>query len=449
MASDWSTLRETLLTASGKRGLERALREAIRSGRLAAGLRLPSTRDLAAQLNVARGTVTSAYDQLAAEGYLVVQRGSGTRVAPLAPEEPVAAEQPTFRYHLGPGMPSLASFPRQAWASALRGAVTGLPDVDLGYADPMGFPALRQELAAYLGRVRAVSATAEDVVITHGTFDGIGLLASSLKGPVAIEDPGGPDQAEMLAMHALDYVAIPVDEDGIRVDLLAQTACRTVIVTAAHQFPMGVALHPQRRRALVEWAIANDGIIIEDDYDAEYRYDRPSVGALQALCPNRVVYVGTLSKTLAPAIRLGWMVVPAALRQDLPDRRWHATRSCGTFEQAAFATLLRNGAYDRHLRRTRLLYRERRDALLRALRRYVPGWGVVGIDAGLHVVVLLPPGITEDVVGLLAAQRIQVSGLSEFAHRDDLAPGLVLGFGAMSPAQLDEAIAAVAQAVKS
>jgi GntR family transcriptional regulator / MocR family aminotransferase len=458
MDGEWTTLRELLLPAAsatvrGKHGrtVESALRTAIRDGQLAAGARLPSSRDLARQLEVARGTVTAAYGQLVAEGYLTSQHGSGTRVAddlgctPASPAADPAVDR-RWRFDLRPGLPALSAFPRAEWIAASRAALAELPDEALGYPDPAGHLDLRTELASYLGRVRAVSVTAADIVITHGAAEAMTLLGAVLADhghtTIALEDPGHSGQSDLLHANGLRPVAVPADCDGIRVDELAATPCRAVVVTAAHQFPLGSALHPDRRHALLAWARERDGLVIEDDYDAEHRYDRPALRAMQAMDPSRVAYLGSVSKTLAPALRLGWLVPPSSLRAEVVRRKLLIDLGCSPLPQAALARLLRTGGYDRHLRRTRALYRRRRDALLTALAEKLPSWQPIGIAAGLHVLVRLPDGTDDSLVSKQFAERgIYAPALAEYTRgRGAPYPGLVLGYAALSPDRLRSAV---------
>jgi GntR family transcriptional regulator/MocR family aminotransferase len=457
MEKNWSTFRELLLpTAVGPRGLERALREAIRSGHLPAGVRLPSSRDLAVQLGVARGTVTAAYDQLAAEGYLAARRGSGTRVAlaSVTSSSAVAAPVPPVRwdYDLRSGIPALGAFPRAAWISACRIGLDSLSDHELGYPEASGLPALRKELAGYLARVRAMIARPDDLVITHGSAEALVLLVRSLREAghteIAVEDPSYPGQLELIVEHGLRPVPVRVDDEGLRVTDLERTNCRAVVVTSAHQYPLGVVLSPHRRRALVQWAQTVDGLIIEDDYDAEHRYDRPAFGALQALAPERVAYLGTASKTLAPALRLGWLVLAGPRRAQIVESKRLYDRGSGVLEQAGFAELLRSGGYDRHLRKTRRLYRQRRDALLTELAARFPDWQPVGIAAGLHVVLRLPEGLNDrELAERLADKGIRLASLSAYAMTTALYPGLVIGYGNVGADRLRAAAAAIASAL--
>ncbi|ASO18436.1 GntR family transcriptional regulator/MocR family aminotransferase [Actinoalloteichus hoggarensis] len=460
MPADWTTLRELLLPEMSEatrgrreRTLTEALRNGIRVGRLAARTRLPSSRDLAAQLRLARGTVTSAYAQLVAEGYLIAVRGSGTSVAEIVdrraePRAAVDPQAPPGAWDLRPGLPALAAFPRTAWVSAVRAGLAELPDADLGYPDPVGLHALRAELAAYLGRVRSVHADPAEVIVTRGAAEGFSLMGACLAGrghrEIAVENPGHPGQPRLFAEVGLSAVPIPVDEDGLRVDLLAETTARAVLVTPAHQFPLGVALAPHRRLALVEWARRVNGLILEDDYDAEHRYDRAAIGAMRSLAPDHVAYLGSVSKTLAPALRLGWLVPPPDVRAEVARVKLLRDLGSSTIDQAALARLLRDGGYDRHLRRTRRLNRHRRDALVDALTRCLPDWRVIGVAAGLHLVAGLPDGVDDtELSEALARAGVTVPPLTDYLRDPTRAApfaGLVLGYAGLTPDRLRAAV---------
>jgi GntR family transcriptional regulator/MocR family aminotransferase len=372
--------------------LEDGLRDAVRSGRLPAGAALPSSRALARDLGVSRRLVVEAFAQLAAEGYLVTRQGAGTFVAETAAAAPapVPAPQPRPpRYDFFPGAPDLSAFPRAAWARAVRDVLRQTPDHALSYGDPRGAPALRNALAGYLVRARGVVAQPERIVVTSGAAQALSILAAVLvrRGTprIAVEDPSLPEHSVVLARRGADVVPVAVDDEGIRVDALARTGAAAVVVTAAHQMPLGVALSVDRRAALLGWG----GLVVEDDYDAEFRYDRAPLAALQGLAPEQVAYLGSASKTLAPGLRLGWLVLPADWVRDVATEKRFSDMGTDILGQLAFARLIETGAYDRHVRVLRRRHRLRRDAMVAALERHLPGAEVLGIAAGLHANVLL------------------------------------------------------------
>ena len=347
---------------------------------------MPSTRDLARQLGVSRRVVVDAYAQLAAEGYLSLRQGARPRVSQATALARVAspptvpptdtAEAPRVRFDFRPSVPDVSTFPRAAWLRSLRTALATATDADLGYGDPRGVDALRSALADYLGRVRGVVADPEHIIITNGYTQGLGLVCHALATAgatrLALEDPSNPDDGLVAARAGLRAVPIGVDAAGTRVDRLEQADVDAVVLTPSHQHPTGVVLAGERRTALLAWLRDRDAIAIEDDYDAEYRYDRAAVGALQGLDPDRVVYAGSASKTLAPALRIGWLVVPPALLKAVSHEKLLADRGTARIEQHAFADFLTRGELDRHLRRMRARYRARRDALVQALARRSP-----------------------------------------------------------------------------
>jgi GntR family transcriptional regulator/MocR family aminotransferase len=434
--------------------LEEQLREAVRSGRLAAGARLPSTRALARDLEVSRGVVVDAYTQLAAEGYLVARHGAPTRVSeaaarPTDSRRPLTEERPP-RFDFRPGGPDVSLFPRQSWAASLRRGLRDAPHARLDYGDPRGAPELRGALAAYLGRVRGVACDPGCVIVTSGMAQGMVLVGRTLlaRGArrVGVEDPGSGPGRDQLSATGLEPRPIPVDGHGLRADPLAEADVDLVLVTPAHQFPTGVVLAPERRAALLDWA-GRGGLVMEDDYDAEYRYDRPPVGAVQGLAPERVVHAGSVSKTLAPALRLGWLVVPEPLVAELARAKAQDDLGTPVIEQLALADFLERGELDRHLRRTRSIYRRRRDALIASLARHVPSVRVSGIAAGLHLVAHLPTGVEEpSVVEGARARGVGLQGLGE--HR--LLPGppaLLLGYGRIAEPAIEPGVRALAAAL--
>jgi GntR family transcriptional regulator / MocR family aminotransferase len=438
--------------------IERALRDAIRDGRLLPGVALPSTRALARELGVSRGVVTEAYSQLVAEGYLVARQGAPTRVAEAAAPSPPATRA-TRRpspppYDLLPGRPDLAAFPREQWLAATRRALRRMPDAALGYPDPHGAPELRDALSSYLGRARAVAPDPERTVVCSGVTQGIVLLARVLREwgerAIAVEDPGFHLHRWALERAGLQPVGVPVDGEGLDVEALAATGARSVLVTPAHQMPAGVVLSPERRAALLAWAEAVDGVVIEDDYDAEYRFDRGPVGALQGLAPERVVYAGSASKSFAHGLRLGWLVLPERLAVPVAFERLAADGGGPVVEQLALADLIERGDLDRHLRRTRREYRRRRSALLAALSEHLPEAEVTGVAAGLHALVLLPDGVDEEALLQRAgAAGIAVQGLTSLRVATTGRPGLVLGYAHLPPPAIARAVAALAATARS
>ncbi|MFD3498618.1 PLP-dependent aminotransferase family protein [Streptomyces sp. NPDC058676] len=420
-----------LHVGEGRRaGLERALRDAVRDGRLAPGARLPATRRLAGELGISRGTVKAAYDQLVAEGYLTARQGSGTRVASLpaadaeTPEAAARARVP--RLDLRPGSPDVGTFPAAAWLRALRRAIATAPSRAYDYGDPRGRIELRTALSGYLGRARGVIAPPERIVVTSGYVQGLSLLTRVLEGgTVAMEDPGLPFHREVVRRGGGRVVPVRVDERGALVEDLGEASA--VVVTPAHQYPTGVTLHPERRRALTDWARARGGLIVEDDYDGEFRYDRQPVGALQGMASGHVAYLGTASKTLGPALRLGWMVLPPDLVDAVADAKLHSDHHTESIGQLALAELIESHAYDRHVRACRLRYRRRRDQLLDRLgaRRRVRG-----IAAGLHALV----DVDDEAAALARAEAegLAVGHLGEHWHTPGVegrTQGLVVGYG--------------------
>ncbi|MCT9932689.1 PLP-dependent aminotransferase family protein [Planotetraspora sp. A-T 1434] len=464
----------------------RELRDAIRSGRLALGTRLPPSRDLAKDLGLSRGAVVEAYEQLVAEGFLAARTGAGTYVAagprtggpsagggggvaaaaatspvtfpatsPMtsAMTSPVTAPVTwglSERDRDRPTSPDLGAFPRQAWMAAVRHVLTTLPNDALDYGDPGGVPDLREELAPYLRRVRAADAAPEHLVVVTGVAQGLSLTIQALAASrgrgivLAVEDPTSPHQLPLLQRAGAGLVRVPVDEEGIVVERLAETKADAVLLTPAHQYPTGVVLSPRRRAEVMAWAAGTGAIVLEDDYDAEFRFDRDPVGCLQGLAPDRVVLVGSVSKSLAPGMRLGWVVAPPHIATSVRLARAELDLGSPVIDQYALAHLIRTGRYDRHLRRMRREYRARRDALVSALAEHLPAIAVQGVSAGLHLYARLPEGWDE--VALAAAAR--AAGLAAEAvvpaHRR---PGLVIGFARVPPHRITRAVRDLADGV--
>jgi GntR family transcriptional regulator/MocR family aminotransferase len=433
--------------------LENQLREAIRGGRLAARERLPSSRELARELGVSRGLVLESYSQLQAEGYLTSRGGSATRVADAAqePPPPVKPVPPARRYavEFRPGTPDLTSFPRRDWAWAMRDVLRRAPADAFGYPDIRGSRDLREVLGAYLRRVRGAVADPERIVVCGGFAQGFNLVCRALARAgvdrMAFEDPGYGDQRAIAAHAGLETAPVALDEGGMTIDGLARTGARAVLLTPAHQSPTGVVLAPDRRQALIEWAIEHDATILEDDYDAEFRYDREPVGAMQGLAPDRVAYLGTVSKSLAPALRLGWIVCPATLAEAVAEEKWSDDHGSPMLDQLVLARLIESGRFDKHLRRMRAVYAARRQVLVDALARHAPEIELRGLAAGFHAVARLPAGVEEQAVVRAAAERsIKLDPMSSYrADGSTEPPELVLGFGNLSEGQIERGIAAI------
>ncbi|MEU7105625.1 PLP-dependent aminotransferase family protein [Streptomyces sp. NPDC046215] len=418
-----------------------ALREAIGSGRLVPGTRLPPYRTLATDLGVARNAVGDAYAELAAEGWLTARQGSGTRVAPrsaplaAAPRprrSPPAPRRPA--HDLMPSSPDASAFPRAAWLASSRRALAAAPHEVFGVGDPRGRPELRTALAAYLARARGVRTAPHRIVICAGFAHALRLLAEVLGAgsTVAVESYGLDFHRSVLAGAGLGTVPLWVDGDGARVEELPGSGAGAVLLTPAHQFPTGGPLHPARRAAVVDWARAAGTLVLEDDYDGEFRYDRQPVGALQGLDPDRVVYLGSVSKSLSPALRLGWMVLPDRLVEEVLAVKGPRELWSGALDQLTLADFLTCGAYDRHLRRMRQSYRRRRDRLVAALAEQAPHIEAGGIAAGLHAVLRLPPGTEERTLRAAGRQCLALDGLGPYRHPDSAMPardGLVIGYG--------------------
>ncbi|HEY3867533.1 MAG TPA: PLP-dependent aminotransferase family protein [Actinocrinis sp.] len=496
MDSSWTTWSgpawEFLLPAvavpprSRGRSLVGTLREAIRAGWLAPGTRLPSSRDLAADLRVSRGLVTEVYAQLIAESYLVSRPGAGTWVAELSarpagpapaahpdpnpdpnPDSHPSPADPRFQRaapdqvtDFRPGVPALSLFPRVAWTASYQRAVAELPAEGLGYPDPRGLPELRVVLAELLARRRGVAVRAEGVLVCSGVAQAITLLAQVAAAhghrSAAVEDPGSPGETSLLENAGLAVRAVPLDAAGVDLRALAESDAGLFVATPAHQFPTGIAYTPERRAALLAWARARSGLILEDDYDGEFRYDRSPVGALQGLAPDLVAYTGSVSKSLAPGLRLGWLVPPAGLLDELVEAKRMTDLGCPVPDQAALADFIRTGRYDRQLRRCQRAYRDRRDTLRTVLEHELPDVRILGIAAGLHVIAEFPAryGAAPDLVERARSAGVELYPVGSY----QIGPGpleasgttparIVLGYANLTPRQIAVGIRALADTV--
>jgi GntR family transcriptional regulator/MocR family aminotransferase len=441
------------LDRSGRRGLrdqlQQQLRLAIQQGRLPAAALLPPSRTLARELGVARSVVVDAYEQLAADGYLGARQGSGTRVLRIArpaPIAPTADTKPVRAVRLVGGLPDPALFPRAEWLRHYRAALSSLPDTQLGYPGPLGALPLREALTDYVARVRGVVVGCDRVLITSGLTQAITLLCRALRGrgatTIAVEDPGFGFHREAVANTGLRVVPIPVDDDGLDVVRLAEHNIDAVLVAPAHSYPTGAVLSPARRTALIEWAQDNDALIIEDDYDAEFRYDRAPVGALQGLAPERVAYAGCASKTLTPALRLGWIALPGEVVEDVIRQKLLDDMGTTMLEQLALARFIDAGALTRHLRRVRPIYRRRLDAALEGVAAWLPDAVPKRVAAGLHLYVQLPQWCDElGLIDTAYKRGLLVEGASwHWSDQRSAPPALVLGYGAIDDAAIRDGL---------
>jgi GntR family transcriptional regulator / MocR family aminotransferase len=451
------------------------LRAGIRDGRLRPGTVLPASRVLADDLGVSRGVVVEAYQRLREEGLVSGRSGAGTTVLPAptaadaaGPYEAIASTGPLAlprrwgadaEIDLSPGVPDLSAFPRAAWLRAERAVLAQASAADLGYGDPRGNELLRAGLAGWLARTRGLRAGPEEIVVVAGVAQALALLAQTLRTRghtrIAVEDPGSRGTRDELAHWGLTPVPVTVDGDGLDVAELARTDVAAVATTPAHQFPTGVVLSPERRRDLLDWA-AGGGLIIEDDYDAEFRYDRAPVPAMHASAPGQIAYAGSVSKTLAPGMRLGWLVPPPELYADIVRAKHASDLGAPALPQLVLARLITSGGLEQHIRQVKIRQRRRRDALLGALRVQLPEARVQGIPAGLHLLVTFP-GRTGELDDTALAARLRADGVLVHAlsrHRDQAGPaapeipGLVLGYAAHTPDQLRTGARRIARAVR-
>ena len=453
--------------------LEQGLRTAIQSGRLRPSTPMPPTRILAAELGVSRSVAVEAYANLAADGYLEARQGSGTRVRPrpanTADTPPPAPPGPRRGFFERPylsaapgsaplrllgGLPDPALFPRDRWLRHYRAALTEIPDAGLSYPGSLGAPALREQLAAYLGRVRGVFTVPEQLLVCTGFTQGVTLVCRALGRAgarrVAVENPCFGMHRTAIAMTGVEAVPVPVDEGGI--DLAALERERdiaAVVVAPAHSYPAGTTLGSDRRQRLLAWARERDALVIEDDYDAEFRYDRTPIGALQGLDPDRVVYIGGASKTLTPALRLGWMALPPELTGAVEREKRFDDMGSPLLEQLAFARFLGGGDFARHLRRVRPIYRARRDATLDAVSQHLPDTRWQGEAAGLHLHVLLPADVDPHSLAESALARglLIENGSWHWADPGTAPPSVVVGYGGAPEAAIRRGIAVLGQAL--
>jgi len=447
------------------------LRLAISDGRLPVGSRLPATRVLAGELGVSRGVVTEAYRRLIEDGQAAGRGRGGTIVMAAPVVAPDAAHQPArpsapapgvafaagpspgafdslraapARIDLSPGVPDLAAFPRTAWLRAERSVFGRLSPADFRYGDPRGAAAFRRAVVNWLARNRGIRAGPDEVIIVAGVAQALGLLAQVLRadgiGQVAVEDPGSPGTRQQLESWQLDTPPVPVDASGLRVSDLRASGAPAALLTPAHQFPTGVVLDGGRRRELIAWA-SDGGLIIEDDYDAEHRYDRPPVPALRSLLAEQVCYTGSVSKLLAPALRVGWILPPRRYAGAVAAAKRDADLGNALLPQLVLGELMESGELERQLRMLRRRHRRRRDAMIGAVRTHLPSARVHGAAAGLHLMITFGAAFADtDLAAGSLARGVKVHPLSWHSQRRQ-PPGLVLGYAASTVSDITEGVA--------
>lgn len=456
------------------RQLYEQLRQAILDGRLAAGTRLPSTRTLARALSISRTVTSAAYDELFAEGYLEGRQGSGTYVernllllpqlnrrlpdapprwlekaAPLAIEEPVVPQAIVFQL----GVPSLSSLSPRIWREVWK-TVSHCPPPN-NYGPVHGEPALRTALAAYLGRSRGIACTPEDIIITAGAMHALDLILRatlSVGDAVGFEEPGYPAARHIVLARGGRIVPVPVDDDGMQVDLLPQglEAPLLVYTTPSHQYPLGTRLSVARRLALLTWAQANDSLLIEDDYDSEFRFDTSPLPALASLDDaGRVAYIGTFSKVLTPVLRIGYLVVPPLLRERIGLIKQLTDEQVSWPLQQMLAAFISEGHLDRHIRRMRHHYAEKRHMIEQTLAPVAHLARLRGLEAGLHVYLELQTGINATRVVQPAQQRnIIVTPLDGYYYGTPDRTGLLLGYGGLEIPDIVRGVTVLAEVIE-
>lgn len=446
--------------------LYRAIRQDIMSGVLAGGERLPSKRRLAEHLEISQITVETAYSQLLAEGYVVSKPRSGyfvqrferaapakaTPPAPARPEKP----RPSYRYDFKTNIVDTDCFPFSTWARLLRGELTDKASKLLEAAAPQGVPELREEICRYLAEFRGIAVQPEQVVVGAGSEYLLNLIIQLLgrERVYSLENPGYPKLDHIFRAGGAQVAPIALDHSGLRVDLLRESAASVVYLTPSHHFPLGVVMPAARRMAVLQWAEeGNDRYIIEDDYDSEFRYVSRPIPAMKELDhADRVIYLNTFAKSLAPSLRIGYMVLPYRLLDTFRERFGFYSSTVPSFEQYTLARFLSTGSFERHVSRIRNLYKARRDALLTALRQssLEPVLHISGAEAGLHILLTVTNGMSEaEMIASAAREGVRVYGLSEYYVAEHaLCPPstVILGYAGIPSEAYTEAVACLERA---
>ncbi len=444
------------------RQIYQRLKDKMVSGQLKAAEALPSTRELAKELGVSRNTVCLAYEMLTAEGYAVSRQGAPTRVADglyveslIVPKRSDQTSKRTICADFRTGKPDLRLFPRFLWQQLMNNTTAQLPLAMFDYSTPQGLFSLRQEIAAWLFRSRGMNVEPKDIFISAGATHALHLIAGFLcdkETKIIMEDPCHTGMLRSLTHRGTGIVPIPVDAEGIRVDAFpVDPDIKAIYVTPSHQFPLGGILSASRRAALVRYARENNAYIIEDDYDSEFRYSGEPIAPLHVTDPQRVIYVGTFSKSLFPALRIGYVILPYELQQPWRDLRTHMDVQNPPFEQAALAELLRTRKFDRHVHKMRRIYRQRREVLLEALRQLLGDrYSAHGDNAGLHVAIEYPGLCFDEVFQKSCLEKgILITGLQTHCIRTERHENkLLLGYGHLEAEEIKTGVTHLARAIK-
>ncbi|MDZ5471428.1 PLP-dependent aminotransferase family protein [Bacillus sp. 31A1R] len=442
------------------------LRQFILNGDMKKDEKLPSTRELASSLGVSRNIVLEVYDQLVAEGYLIVRPRAGTFVAPgslfqtsgskesLQKEEFIHNKNQDI-IDFRAATPAMDHFPRKTWGRLAKDICFDVPDMIFGYQSSDGLPELKEEISRYILRSRGVVCQPHQIMITSGATQALSLITEILMRDnqnVAVEDPVTDEMRTIFSYRGAHLCPIPVDDKGIQPEFLSEESPPGfVFVLPSHQFPMGVTLTIQRRIQLIEYARRCNSYIVEDDYDSEFTYEGTPVHSVQGLDPERVIYVGTFSKILSPALRIGYIVLPTGLVDEFKKLKWYTDRHHPSLEQLILTRFIREGYLDRHIRKMKRIYKQRREALVNSLKRHFPGCTILGHAAGMHLVAEFPNvSFTQQIIDWVCKHGVKIYSAEQYSllkgsHENKI----VLGYGSLSVEVIEEGVRRIKEAMVS
>lgn len=457
--------REDKLSLS--RQIYRSIKNGILTGKIKSGTKLPSSRELSSELHVARNVVVDCYEQLIAEGYAYTKNGSGTYISdgvvlPRKDKETavikteVVSPKPEIKVSFRTGIPDLSLIPINKWAQLYHKSAIGISPSEMDYQDPMGNEVLRATLARYLNRVRGTDANPQNIIITNGAAQSFNLICKllSTKDYALVENPLSHGLLHTLESNNVKLSAIRLDSDGMVTKELPKSAPKLIFTTPSHQFPMGSILTASRRIELINYVASNDAYIVEDDYDSEFRFDGNPIESMQNLAPERVIYVGTFSKTLMPALRIGYMVLPDKLTRQLREAKYVADIHSPVLEQLTLSSFIESGSFERHLRNMQKLYHRKRDLLIKTLKKYFgDSVEIFGAAAGLHFVAAFS-GVKFDAT-LLEKIRdggIEISAVSKHLYKEGCSENydnlLIFGYGNTAVDKIESGINTLYKIIK-